>query len=735
MAVKKSTDSVEVHWTFHPRVFTSLGAELVTNDLVAIVELVKNAYDAFARRVDIRFLIDEKSKEQIIEIQDDGHGMDQGTIMKAWFMVGTPYRANAKTVKREKALRRVTGEKGLGRLSAARLGAKLQMYTKTEGKDCYRIDVNWDTMASAPSLDECKAIMRRVTPLPGLEHHGTLLRIYQLRHKWDFDENSELPNLEAELARFVPPFHKQAGFDIYLTLPGQKETGIRIKPSRIFSHPEYTVKGKVNEKGIISITYQRHSEDKPRQITGLMYLPESEPHLYLESKFKLGEDREDTKCGGFRFEFRVWDLDRDSLLDLGRRFDLGKKVTEIRGQISDSPFSGISLYRDGILVLPKEIGGAKKQESAGRDWLGLNLRRVSRVGTRISANQVIGFVEITADANTGLRDTADRERLVDNAASRQFREFLFRIVEFLEHEREKDRTEAEHQEPPLQDLFATLRTPTISKTLVEIEKRKGTWGEIYEAVEEHTKELDQAVKEIQQRFFYYSRLASVGSLAMLLQHEVGNKVSVISELTKYLHDNLDDLSHLKYLRKRLELAENAVRSLQRLADIFSPLASRLFGTRRRKGIIEDIISTIAEWRAKEINQLHVALKFNKEERTEVAVDPGELAPILDNLMTNSLYWFRKVDVGERTIRIEVFKNSDGTRAEVRFHDSGPGIDDGYEEKIFWPGVTKKEEGIGMGLTVASELVAQHGGRMYLIKPGELGGASFGFNLPIARKGS
>ena len=68
---------------------------------------------------------------------------------------------------------------------------------------------------------------------------------------------------------------------------------------------------------------------------------------------------------------------------------------------------------------------------------------------------------------------------------------------------------------------------------------------------------------------------------------------------------------------------------------------------------------------------------------------------------------------------------------MSFHDSGPGIEDGLEEKIFWPGVTRKEDGIGMGLTVASELVAQYNGKMYLIKPGDLGGASFGFDLPLA----
>jgi nitrogen-specific signal transduction histidine kinase len=73
------------------------------------------------------------------------------------------------------------------------------------------------------------------------------------------------------------------------------------------------------------------------------------------------------------------------------------------------------------------------------------------------------------------------------------------------------------------------------------------------------------------------------------------------------------------------------------------------------------------------------------------------------------------------------------RAKVEVHDSGPGIPDGYEERIFWPGVTRKPEGLGMGLTVASEIISQYGGKIYLIKPGLIGGASFGFDLPITTR--
>lgn len=67
---------------------------------------------------------------------------------------------------------------------------------------------------------------------------------------------------------------------------------------------------------------------------------------------------------------------------------------------------------------------------------------------------------------------------------------------------------------------------------------------------------------------------------------------------------------------------------------------------------------------------------------------------------------------------------------VAVHDSGPGVPEDDSERIFWPGVTNKPGGIGMGLTVAAELVSEYGGRLALVRPGKLGGASFTFDVPV-----
>lgn len=116
----------------HPRVFTALGADLVTDDVVAVIELVKNAYDACAHNVRLRFNAGESGSD-FFEIEDDGVGMAREVIADAWCCVATPYRKASPVATRDGMRRRVVGEKGLGRLSAGRLGTRLHMLTQASG--------------------------------------------------------------------------------------------------------------------------------------------------------------------------------------------------------------------------------------------------------------------------------------------------------------------------------------------------------------------------------------------------------------------------------------------------------------------------------------------------------------------------------------------------------------------------------------------------------------------------
>jgi hypothetical protein len=110
----------KIPFKIHPRVFAALGSDLVTNDVVAIIELVKNSYDAVASRVDVRF-VDPDAGDRFLEVLDDGVGMSRHIIEDAWCVVATPFRQNNPVSSKAEHERRASGNKGLGRLSAARL--------------------------------------------------------------------------------------------------------------------------------------------------------------------------------------------------------------------------------------------------------------------------------------------------------------------------------------------------------------------------------------------------------------------------------------------------------------------------------------------------------------------------------------------------------------------------------------------------------------------------------------
>lgn len=700
----------QIPFRLHPRVFAALGTDLVTNDVVAIIELVKNSYDAIATRVDVRFRIDPATGKALIEVDDNGTGMSRKEIKDVWAVVATPHRMLNPYTGKGTRKRRVSGAKGLGRLSSARLGNYLEILTRAQHDRCWQLHVEWPALAKARNISSCGI---EVSPYNGpapFAKTGTLVRISDLRSEWD---GERLEDLSDQLSRLVPPFEKFGDFQIWLTLPGKDAAPTRVVAPEFIAHPPYRIQGDVEKDGQLHATYG-HSGDR-RNTT-------IQRNIWKDIAAAEGEGaRPEPACGPFTFEIRAWDMDPQSIENVANAFGIARKTT-IRNSIRS--YRGISVYRDRILVLPKS--------DLAKDWLGLDLRRVSRVGGRLSTSQLIGYAAITSAANPEIQDTSDRERLVENEARRDFTDLLKRVVELMEGERDKDRQDASHRELPLKDLFASL---TAEPLIDKVQGLANTGRPVEEAlplIKEHSSQLAQTRSEIERRFVYYSRVASLGILAATIVHEVRNQLVNLGRLLSVLTGLRGPTNNsVESIDKEIGLAEKAVRSLDRLATRFAPLATR-GGPRSRTAVLEQVIDDCLAMREKDIATANIKVTGPTSAQTQVAIDPGELTAILINFLDNAVFWLRTVPSDGRQLAFQLDSISE-ERIDVQVHDSGPGIEPGDEERIFWPGVTKKSEGLGMGLTVASELVSQHGGRTRLIVPGILGGASFGFDLPLTRK--
>jgi signal transduction histidine kinase len=706
----RDSGTQHIPFRLHPRVFAALGTDLVTNDVVAIIELVKNSYDAVATRVDVRFRTEPETGHSVIEVEDNGTGMSRKEIEDVWAVVATPHRMMSPYTGKGPRRRRVSGAKGLGRLSSARLGNQLEILTRARNDRCWRLCVDWPALARAENIAACGI---EVTPCPAsplTSKTGTLVRISDLRSEWD---EERLDDLSDQLSRLVSPFEEVGDFEIWLTLPGKDATPTRVTPPEFIAHPPYSIQGQVDKTGRLHAHYEYNGSKRRITIRRNIW-----KDLGVENA--EGESRSEPVCGPFAFEIRAWDMDPQSIDSVANAFRLAKGA--IRASIRS--YKGISVYRDKILVLPKS--------DSAKDWLGLDLRRVSRVGGRLSTSQLVGYAAITSADNPEIQDTSDRERLVGNDASGDFAALLKRIVELMEIERDKDRQEASHREPPLKDLFASLTADPLMHKVQDLADAGRPVADAIPLISDHNAQLAQARSEIERRFIYYSRVASLGVLAATIVHEVRNQLVNLGRLLSALTPlRMNGNTSVASIEKEIVLAEKAVRSLERLAKRFAPLATR-GGPRARTAVLEEVIDDCLAMREKEVSVANIKVTVTSKSQTPVAIDPGELTAIIINFLDNAVYWLRTVASDQRQLEFQVGSAVNG-RVDVQIHDSGPGIEPGNEERIFWPGVTSKPEGLGMGLTVAAELVSQHGGQTRLVVPGILGGASFGFDLPLATK--
>ena len=217
------------------RLKTIIGRELITDDFVAVFELVKNAFDAHARNVDVYFGPDS------IVIADDGDGMTMEDVRSKWLFVG--YSAKREQNRRGdfrdsiEARRHFAGSKGVGRMSSDRLGTLVTLQTRARNEvsgPVHRIDVDWslfdqdhlvrfeeigvgydDTASSFEVPEKVRKIK-----------HGTIITINQTRRTWD--RNSIL-RLKAGLSKLINPFGASVdGFKIRIIAPEEDESDKQV---------------------------------------------------------------------------------------------------------------------------------------------------------------------------------------------------------------------------------------------------------------------------------------------------------------------------------------------------------------------------------------------------------------------------------------------------------------------------------------------------------------------------
>lgn len=198
----------KLHFTTNAKLGQLIGRELITNNIAAVFELIKNSYDAFATEVTIElkdFDIQEEDVKDIkkasksdkrisndqsaIIISDNGKGMTKKEIKDRWMVIGTTSKENIireETVRRSKRIARIiNGEKGIGRFGCDRLGAVLNMISVGgDGEERNLLTVNWDEFEEHDITLQEIEIEVQTEQLSEKEETGLMLEISHLRDVW-----------------------------------------------------------------------------------------------------------------------------------------------------------------------------------------------------------------------------------------------------------------------------------------------------------------------------------------------------------------------------------------------------------------------------------------------------------------------------------------------------------------------------------------------------------------------
>lgn len=661
-----------------PRLLRLLGDQLIRDANLAVFELVKNAYDADATRCTVHLENPDRPAVARIDIEDNGTGMDETVLRTAWMVIATDFRAHqrAENVRSKHFHRFPLGEKGLGRLSAHKLGRFIRLITKVKGGTELVLDFDWDRLENAEELSKAAVTLRKREPetFPGAKH-GTRLEVTKLRESW---ARGELRRLHRAVNSLCSPFKSPTEFEVTLSTPGYEDwlKGL-LSADDVNRCALYYIRGHF-EGDTAKFKY----EFTPPPATGTKLSPRKETVEGLNLERREGRkshalDLSLHKIGKVEFEF--WLFDRDSAVM--------KSVTDDLKGLKDylDENGGIRIYRDGIRVY--DFG------EPGNDWLNLDLRRVNTPTSRISNSQILGALRLDATKSGDLREKSNREGFIENKAYEDFRHAIISVLTSVEAEKIKDQKRVREAlgKGTGQKLFSRLTE------LREALSARGVLGEIEPTLKKVEAELE----------IYRDQLlhAAVPGLTMGIMLHGAEKI--MEELREAARHN-EQPARIKELVDRLYRAMRPVTNLLKDPGVSKTSASVL--------IKEAIFS--AELRLKRhgirlVNGLEIGcIDFKVQGSKQM------LVASITNLIDNAIHWLEIKSPPEKLLYLGTTRDIEGGDAIV-VADNGPGFGNDEPDDLVAPFFSRRPGGMGLGLYIVSEVMRVNKGRLVFPPDGEV----------------
>lgn len=387
-----------------------IGKDLINDKYIAVFELVKNAYDAGASLVEITFENINTPASRLI-IKDDGKGMSLTDIRDKWLFIAysEKKKENRKEVLnqdlngkdyRDLIRRKAAGAKGVGRFSCDRLGAKINLKSKTKRDadiNCLNIDWSEFEINDEREIKEVQVLYSNL-PSDGFAH-GTVLEIYELREQW---KRADFLALKRALMKLINPENDLAedSFEIFLNVDSELNADYGEK--RDNERVNGKIKNDIIEKlGLKTTNLEVQISENGETIT---------TELWDRGEFIFKFQEKNEKYNKLKnIKFKLLYLNRSAKYN----FSLVMGITPVN-------YGSVMVYKNGFRIYP--------YGEPGEDLFYIDRRKSQGRNRYLGTRDIIGRILILGENNDFMETTSRDGGFVFNETVSMFYDFFTRRV-------------------------------------------------------------------------------------------------------------------------------------------------------------------------------------------------------------------------------------------------------------------------------------------------------------------
>ena len=721
--------------TLHFRVSSGLkniiGRELINDKNIAIFELVKNAYDAGAKRARIQFK-DLGSPSASIIISDDGCGMSKEDIIQKWLFVAYSEKRNPSY--RDKIKRTVAGAKGVGRFSCDRLGEQVCLRSKTTGEDTvHKVTISWNDFERDSKDNFTDINVQYDFVIKKNAKSGTSICISGLREEWT---RTDLLELKKSLTKLVNP-SATTGYDPFEVILDVKS---ELEKDAQFIDEREKVNGPI-VNNIFDVINQKTTK-------------------ILVSISPNGKTITTTLNDRGSFLFETIEKNEYSLCDVTCTLYYLNRIAKAnftrKMGVEAVNYGSIFVYKNGFRVFP--------YGDPGSDFFDIDQRKQQGYKRFLGTRELIGQIEIKGEKNNLIETSSRNNGFIASPHLDELKQFFMEyvlkplekyvvnIVQWGDTEdlfdpsvdigsfsniieniirKIKYRSKAES--------FISIRcNEDLLNTIIERRKELSSPTEQLQKFAEasndpqlikHVAQVTSRTKELEKRVEHANQEAEKAQARLDSAHaelETARKqVGLLSARADLTAQDAISAMHImkgyadaidSNIQEILEIIEDDRidnSSLRPLLDSISRICKKIMNSynlvMRTKysadsdEVYTDLIQFVSQYCAEFSGSLKIRVENPSDIVAKVSFNPLEFSIILDNLIDNS----RKANADNLVFRFE----KEGSKLLLRCRDNGYGLKQGVDEKrLFEPGYSTTS-GSGIGLNTIKKYIEKRGGEI------------------------